>query len=175
METWRDIKGYEGLYQVSDEGRVRSFFERGSHRVVKEPRVLSTPVSNPIGYRICVLYKNGRRTQKLVHRLVAEAFVPNPENKPQVNHMNGNRVDNRSVNLEWVTCRENVLHGFRHNGRVSPAKGRHIPCPYRPFTPDQIRFIRESELSGVELSKKFGVTPQAICGIRKRKTYRDVE
>lgn len=175
MEEWKDVKGYEGLYQISNLGRVRSFIEAGSHRRCDEPRILKTPVSSGTGYRVCGLYKNGVRKTALVHRMVAEAFIDNQDNKPQVNHKNGARDDNRVDNLEWVTCSENVKHGFSHNGRISPMKGRHIPCKYRPLSPDQVRHIRSSGETGVALARKYGVTPQAICNIRKRKTYADVE
>lgn len=174
MEEWRDVEGYEGLYQVSNEGRVRSFRKRGTHEICESPFVMKTPISNPTGYAICGLYKDGKRKNALVHRLVAGAFVLNPNNKPQVNHKNGIRSDNRACNLEWVTASENVKHGFDHNGRLPPRLGAHAPCPYRPLSDDQVRFVRASDLMGVELAKMFGVSPQAICNIRKRKSYKDV-
>lgn len=175
MEEWRDVAVYEGLYQVSNEGRVRSFRERGSHKVGTTPFIMKTPISMPTGYHVCNLFKHGKRKSALVHRLVATAFIPNPEQKPQVNHKNGVRSDNRLSNLEWVTASENVKHGFDHNGRIPSRLGVHAPCPYRPFNEDQIRFIRSANMTGVELSKMFGVSPQAICNIRKRRTYADIE
>lgn len=104
-EIWKDVEGYEG-YQVSNKGRVKSlnFRHTGKERILK---------SNPDGgYCLVSLYRNGKRTSKKIHRLVATAFIPNPENKPEVNHINHNKRDNRASNLEWVTSEENLTALF---------------------------------------------------------------
>lgn len=100
-EMWQPVNGYEGIYEVSDQGRVRN---------VKRDR-LRKP-SNIRGYQAVPLCKGGKNRMKLLHRLVAEAFIPNHENKPQVNHINGNKADNRAENLEWVTPQENLRHAW---------------------------------------------------------------
>jgi hypothetical protein len=115
MEQWKDIAGYEGLYQVSDMGNVRS-----KARYIKSPWKGRNAPSKPIkfevkkGYNTVRLYKqDGISTGKTcssVHRLVATAFIPNPDNKPCVNHINAIRTDNRIENLEWVTYQENSTH-----------------------------------------------------------------
>lgn len=94
MEEWKDIKGYEGLYQVSNEGRVFS---------IRKNKLLSPVKNKKSGYIQVSLNKNTH----LVHRLVAEAFIPNTENKPVVDHINTIRTDNRIENLRWVTQKEN--------------------------------------------------------------------
>lgn len=115
VEIWKDVVGYEGLYKVSNIGRVLSC-ERlaksgyGSYRAVKE-RVLVPYCSN--GYNVVCIWDKGINTPKFIHRLVATAFISNPENKPQVNHINFIRNDNRIENLEWCTVQENILHSFR--------------------------------------------------------------
>lgn len=111
MEQWRDIKGYEGLYEVSSLGRVRSLPKRGGH---KNPHVLSPNKCRE--YLFVTLCNNYKVKAKDIHRLVAEAFIPNPENKPQVNHIDGNKENNRVKNLEWVTVSENNLHRYRALG-----------------------------------------------------------
>lgn len=103
-EIWKDIKGYEGLYQVSDLGRVKSF-KRDSERILK-------PLTKTTGYKSVTLSNKQVKHQSInVHRLVADAFIPNPDNKPQVNHIDEDKTNNMVSNLEWVTAKENANHG----------------------------------------------------------------
>lgn len=105
-EEWRDVVGYKGLYMVSRKGRVKSL---NYHRTGKEQ--ILKPGDNGHGYLKVDLYKNGKPKTSRVNRLVLEAFVPNPEGKPEVDHINGDRTDNRVENLRWVTSRENMENG----------------------------------------------------------------
>ena len=129
-EVWKDISGYVGLYQVSNFGRVKSL-----QRVikVKHPtgctytkrwlcRILK-PVKDTNGYSVVSL---GKHNRKLIHRLVAEAFIPNPENKPHINHIDGNKTNNFLENLEWATVSENALHSHRvlRHKSVNPTLGK---------------------------------------------------
>ena len=115
-EVWRDIEGYEGLYQVSDQGRVKSF-KWNKERFLK-------PSMDKDGYLLVTLCAGGKPKTLKVHRLVCEAFHENPDNKPQVNHINEDKTDNRACNLEWCTCKQNVNHGSR-NERVSKPVGQY--------------------------------------------------
>lgn len=114
METWKDIKGYEGLYQVSNLGNIRSLDKkindyRGANvRLIKGK--LLTPFDNGNGYLVIGLIHNGARKNFYMHRLVATYFVPNPDGKPVINHKDRNKYNNKAENLEWVTQRENVLY-----------------------------------------------------------------
>lgn len=101
-EVWKDVPGYGGRYQASNLGRIKS----------KERGILS-PFLNRDGYLVATVQRDGRRHRTGAHRLIASTFIPNPENKPQINHKNGIRTDNRPENLEWVTCSENNLHRRR--------------------------------------------------------------
>lgn len=101
-EIWKDVVGYEGLYQVSNYGRVKSL----NYNRTGQERIMS-PRHTKNGYLELLLYKDGKRKQHQTHRLVAKAFIPNPDNKPYLDHINTIRTDNRTDNLRWVTHKEN--------------------------------------------------------------------
>lgn len=112
MERWADIRGYEGAYQISSEGRIKSLGRwtfNGLLNVFKKERILGKSVL-PNGYERAVLCLNHKSEAFYVHRLVAQAFIKNPQNKPQVNHKDGNKRNNSVDNLEWVTPSENMIH-----------------------------------------------------------------
>lgn len=111
-EIWKDIKGYEGIYQVSNIGRVRSFdrYTRGLKKMFK-PGCIRKPFDTT-GYESVALSNSGDKTF-MVHRLVADAFIPNPKGLPCVNHIDGNKKNNVVSNLEWVTYSENTRHAIR--------------------------------------------------------------
>jgi hypothetical protein len=152
-EKIKFVKGFEGLYAVTTHGRVWSY-----HR-----KKWLTPYDVGQGYCTVRLYDQGDNTDRKVHRLVAEAFIPNPEGKPQVNHINGKKWDNRVSNLEWCTARENIQHasdmGLSKIGKLSYYKKVLICNMYKTF-----------QLSKTEIAACFGVTPPAICYIIKTYT-----
>ena len=119
-EEWRDVVGYEGRYQVSSMGRVKSLVRKGR----KRERILK-PAFNGCGYLIVNLCAGGKRKMLRVHRLVCEAFHENHDDKPYVNHINENKTDNRAVNLEWCTAKENCNHGTR-NERSAKKRSKQV-------------------------------------------------
>ena len=125
-EIWKDIPNYEGLYQISNLGRVKSFPRKGTH--TKKERILKFAKSNK-NYLIAMLTKHNKRKAKSVHRLVAEAFIPNPNNFPQVNHKDENRHNNCVDNLEWCTNHYNCNYGNRSVKLSIALKGH--PCWYK--------------------------------------------
>lgn len=126
-EQWKAIKGYEGYYEVSNLGRVRSLGNGLTHN--KSMTYLRG--GNQDGYLIVILWKNGHGTNKRVHRLVAEAFIPNPDNLPQINHKNEDKADNRVENLEWCSAKYNCNYGTR-NARA----GKGISRPLYAYSED---------------------------------------
>jgi hypothetical protein len=122
LEEWKDIIGYEGLYQVSNYGNIKSFHNR-YYKI--NPSGILKPVILNTGYlNVSLINKNKERKEHRIHRLVAEAFIPNIDSKPQVNHKDNNRQNNLYSNLEWVSCQENLIHAQKQ-GRLflSQSKG----------------------------------------------------
>lgn len=165
MEIWKDVKGYEGLYQVSNKGNVKSV-----------PRVVLTilnarhyktvylqAVHNDKGYLIVSLSRNGEIKKARVHRLVAEAFIPNEDNKPCIDHINGIRDDNRVENLRWCTKKENCnfeLAKQNHIDSHKEQKNENLMKIVHQFTLDG-DFVAEFK-STKEAAKAVGCSDRAI-------------
>lgn len=133
-EEWRDAKGYEGSYQVSNTGLVRSVDKIVRCRngyALKKGRLLKYS-HNLKGYRMLSVSVNGKTKTVTIHRLIATTFIPNPHKKTQINHINGIKTDNRVENLEWATASENALHAHA-NGLVSKFKSRPKKWIYIPL------------------------------------------
>lgn len=117
-EIWKDIKGYEGLYQVSNYGRVKSLPK--IHKTTKNYNKLGYITKEKIlrqrktqrGYFLVTLYKEQKGKSLYVHRIVANMFISNKDNKPCINHKNGDKNDNKVTNLEWCTYSENMIHAY---------------------------------------------------------------
>lgn len=170
-EIWRDIVDedidYKGKYQVSNLARVRSF-HRDKVKIMK-PDIVHT------GYLRVLLYKNGKTKSYYVHVLVAKAFIPNPEGKKQVNHVDGNKENNYADNLAWVTQSENIKHAYELGLKKKGCEhGR------AKLTAEQVREIRrdcipgDPELGFKPYARKFNVTPRVIQLVYGNVSYQDV-
>lgn len=125
-ETWKDIKGYEGLYQVSNFGNVKSLDHNVINKGIKQLRkgkILKQNI-NTWGYATVFLYKKGIGKRFAIHRLVAITFIKNNENKEEINHIDGNKLNNNILNLEWCTRRENMKHSFSIGLEKPPMKNK---------------------------------------------------
>lgn len=148
QEVWKPIKGFEGLYEVSNLGNVRN-----ANGKLRKPFLIHQ------GYLIIDLFRNYKRTHARVNRLVAEAFIPNPENKTEVNHKNGNKTDNRVENLEWTSKSENMIHAYKNRLQ---AKGRY---PIR-----KVRCLEDGKVYATagEVARAYGIDSRTVTSSCKR-------
>lgn len=134
MEIWKDVVGYEGLYQVSNLGRVKSLPRRGT--VLRE-RILRTTIDRK-GY-VCVCFtKNSEKKTVKIHRLVAMAFIPNDRDLPEVNHKDENKLNNCSTNLEWCSGRYNILYNDRQK-KIGEKLSKKVECVETNVVYDSVR------------------------------------
>lgn len=125
MKDWKTIKDYDGMYEISSLGEIRStnrFVKSITGRTRFVAGRIIKPKRNKDGYLFVTLSKNGAIKNQYIHRLSAETFIPNTENKPQVNHINGDKTDNNVNNLEWATVSENMKHAYQIglSGNIGP-------------------------------------------------------
>ena len=166
-EIWRDVVGYEGIYQVSNLSRVKSFYG-GKARIFKHHIDID-------GYAVVALSQNGKDRVFGVHVLLARAFIDNPDNKPLVHHQDSNRLHSCIWNLEWVTCSENAQYAVKHGSRKG---GSASPCA--KLTKEQAEEVLRlyvkgsSEFGCYGLAKRFNVHPMTINSIVRGKTYKDI-
>lgn len=156
MEVWKDIEGYEGLYQVSNEGKIKNI-KKNTYRAFSD---------NGCGYYFVLLCKDGEKKPFYVHRLVAKAFIPNPDNLPQVNHKNEQKHQNNVENLEWCSNKYNMNYGTARD-RTSVKQMKKV-----------YQYTKNNDLvnvyDGVNQCAEFGYEPSCIscCCNGTRKTHK---
>lgn len=180
-EEWKDVVGYEGRYEVSSLGRVKN---------VGDPRYLGLIMSahkSKVGY-LRIGLSNGRKRRMITaHRLVALAFVPNPDGKPQINHKDGNKLNNHPSNLEWCTPREDRIHavkhglaatGLRHGAYAKPESRRTGEKNGRAKLTEsdvvRIRAMIAAGLGNKEIAGQFNVSDATIWWLKKKGTWKHV-
>lgn len=172
---WKPVPGYEGFYEVSDSGQVKSL-ERtlicsdGRPKTVRE-KILK-PKTNKYGYLSLGLWRSGKRKDAVVHRLVASAFLENPNKYEQVNHKDGDKLNNNVSNLEWCDNIYNMKHAVEHDllsHQNGETHGGHI------LTEENVKEIRQGVQNGVKQCvyvNKFGVCQQTISDIVRGKIWK---
>ena len=161
-EAWRPIPGYEGIYEVSSLGRVRSLDrviirKDGQRRFYRG--VMITGAVKPDGYRMIHLSVNRQCASFNLHRIVALLFVDNPDDLPEVNHKNGDKLDNRAENLEWTTRGLNILHAYRTGLRKQPSGEDSNLSKLDWATADRIRQLAADGLRTSLIAEQVGLSP----------------
>ena len=156
MEIWKDVIEYEGLYQVSNLGQVKSLDRLANHakgglRIFKG-KILKSRIDSLGKYTRVSLSKFGKTKDFLVHRLVGQMFIPNPFNKEEINHINGVGKDNKSSNLEWVTRSENIQHSF-NIGIRKPTILTREQCALTKLNSEDLKRVISFYLQGVSIKK----------------------
>ena len=177
QEEWKDIKDYEGFYQVSNKGRIKSVDREvkagfGSTRIVKG-RIMKTDLSNSGYLRVCGCKEN-KKFKIEVHRAVIEAFIPNPKNKPECNHKDGIKTNNHVDNLEWATRSENQRHAFDNGLKNIPKGSNHHNTS---LTEDDVRDIKKHLKDGLTqqtIADFYGVHSSTISNINTKKNWAHV-
>ena len=173
LETWRDVEFYEGLYQVSSLGRVKSL-KRETKTGYRGGKILK-PSKGKQPYCSVALSRDGVSEKIRVHRLVAKAFLEEDKKRTHVDHINNNKLDNRASNLQWVTHKENTRMAF-DDGLVSVCKG--VDAGSNKLSEKEVLQIRDSckngDLNGRELAEKYNVGQSTIYSIIHRRKWRHI-
>jgi hypothetical protein len=168
VEIWKDIEGYENKYQVSNFGKIKSL----SFNKTGLPKNLTPKIAGK-GYRTVILSKKCIQTDFYIHRLLANHFIPNPENKKEVNHKDGDKTNNYVSNLEWNTHSENGIHSFRELGRIHPdCKGENNPkCKLNEIIVNNLRTDFLNGKPQYVMCKEYGINKSTMSNIISRKTW----
>jgi hypothetical protein len=173
-EIWKDIPNYEGLYQVSNVGRVRSLNNNYVDSIGRNNRtsgkMLKQKVTLP--YNRVTLCKKGIHEDFYTHKLVVLAFIPNPETKPQANHINGIKRDNRVENLEWVTHQENVQHAIR-TGLMNNDGENQTNSKLKEKDILEIRYLY-SHKTMVQIAKLYNISEGHTCRIINKQRWKHI-
>jgi len=167
---WKIIDDFDGRYRVSDTGIIQSCHKWGSRTNERVKWWTRKLLVHDRGYLYVRVNNSGGPKIKFIHRLVAESFIPNPKTLQAVNHLDGDKRNNKHQNLEWCTNKQNTKHALV-NGLIHNGGSTH---PFSKLSPDEVRKIRESDEACRKAGKRFGVCAQTISNVRRRIRYSDV-
>jgi len=173
-EIWKDVIGYEGIYKVDVTGKVKTIprkvrwgTEGKGIKTTKE--ILLKPYIGKDGYWYYLLTKNNKHTHLSVHRIIAIHFIPNPENKREVNHIDLNKVNNRIENLEWTTPKENIQHSIRMGSNTQCLPG--INNPAAKLTNEQVLEIRRASGTQERIALGYNISRSCVGLIKRRERW----
>lgn len=175
-EVWLDVQGYENIYQISNIGRLIVLVKSVRNKLClrKVPKILKPYLCKITGYYRVTLGKyefHEKRELRYIHRLVAFSFIPNPENKPEVNHKFGIKTDNRATQLEWATRPENIQHGFKM-GLIKALKGEEAHNSI--LTNDKVLFILNNATGPRELARQMGLSYSTVNSIKNGSSWNHI-
>lgn len=165
-EEWKDILGYEGLYKISNTGKVYSLLS---------DKELSQNKTNGNGYKICTLCKNKQKKNKYIHRLVASHFVENKDNLPIVNHIDGNVSNNNYTNLEWCDQFSNVRHYIERGGKSDYGTSSPNTNLTKRDIIEIISYLEDGKFTQKEIAETYQVSQTTISHIKTGKRHSRVE
>jgi len=159
-EIWKPIKDFETYCEISNLGNVRSL-RTGKLRKLQ---------IHTDGYYCLIFFVNKLRHTKYIHRLIAEAFIPNPDNKPEINHIDGNKKNNNILNLEWCTHKENIDHAYNNNLiKINRGENKNN----HKLTDNDVILIRSlNNIKQIDIAKKFNISTKTIRDILNNKTWK---
>lgn len=174
IEEWRDIEESFGIYQVSNLGRVKSL--KRTCMTYQGPRTVPEKILKQIlnrGYPQVALTINGKIYSRRVHRLLSIAFIPNPENKPTINHKNGITTDMSLDNLEWATFGENNMHACKTGLKVAPKGEKSGASKLTEKEAKEIKY-GHFDKSYPKIGLIYGIKAPTVCNIRKGKIWKHI-